>query len=199
MNMRQSSFLLLPIMAAALTGLLPAQQCQPPRELRPAAANLDFSQGAAGTAPPVWLLGPEWFMPPHQPVYEAVITSGAACNGGAQCAMVRSLRDDPSVRFVFLYQVVEAAAFTGRRITLRAAVRVTPGTVARLLVRVHRHDCGTSFRDDMGNHPITSDTWAAYEIQAPIAIDARDIEFGVQVIGQGAAWIDHLTLEPSDR
>jgi hypothetical protein len=61
-----------------------------------------------------------------------------------------------------------------------------------LLDRVHRTDCGTSFRDDMGDHAITGSAWPPYEIQAPIAPDARDIEFGMQLIGQGAAWIDNI-------
>jgi hypothetical protein len=191
-----SPFLLATAAAAAgLTILLPAQECQPPREMRPTVANLNFADGVAGAAPSVWLLGPEWFMPPHQPVYEAVTVSGVDCRGNAQCVMVHSLRDDPSVRRVFLYQVVEAAPFRGRRVTLRAAVRVTPGAMARLLVRVHRNDCGTSFRDDMGNDPVTSDAWAFYEIQAPVAPDARDIEFGVQLFGRGSAWIDNLSFE----
>lgn len=66
--------------------------------------------------------------------------------------------------------------------------------MARLLVRVHRTDCSTSFRDDMGNHPITGGAWSPYEIQAPIALDAQDIEFGMQLIGQGAAWIDNISM-----
>ncbi|MCU1262788.1 MAG: hypothetical protein JWO80_5673, partial [Bryobacterales bacterium] len=37
-----------------------------------------------------------------------------------------------------------------------------------------------------------------YEIQAPIALDARDIEFGMQVFGQGAAWIDNISMTFAD-
>jgi hypothetical protein len=36
-----------------------------------AVENLNFVQGAAGTPPPGWFLGPEWFMPQHEAVYEA--------------------------------------------------------------------------------------------------------------------------------
>jgi hypothetical protein len=46
----------------------------------------------------------------------------------------------------------------------------------------------------MGNHPITSSTWTFYEINAHIAPDARDIMFGVQVVGEGSAWIDKISL-----
>jgi hypothetical protein len=33
-----------------------------------------------------------------------------------------------------------------------------------------------------------------YQIQAPIASDARDIELGMQVFGQGSASIDRVSL-----
>jgi hypothetical protein len=174
-----------------------AQQCQPPREMRAAVENMNFGEGAPGAPPPGWYLGPEWFMPPHTPVYEAQTASGAACNGSNQCATVHSIRDDRSIQLAFLYQVFDAAQYRGKRLTFRAAVRAddTLGSVARLLVRVHRNDCSTSFRDDMGNHPITAGAWTDYEIQAPIAWDARDIEFGMQLIGQGGASIDNISMD----
>jgi hypothetical protein len=46
----------------------------------------------------------------------------------------------------------------------------------------------------MGNHPITDGAWSPYKIHAPIALDARDIEFGMQLSGQGAAWMDHISM-----
>jgi uncharacterized protein (TIGR02246 family) len=97
----------------------------------------------------------------------------------------------------FLHQVVDATPYRGKWLTFRAAVRadVDSGSVARLLVRVHTTDGGTSFRDDMGAHPISSATWAFYEINAPIGVDARDIEFGMQLVGHGAAWIDNISID----
>jgi hypothetical protein len=190
------------IVATAVFALCDYAQtvCQPAPEMRPEFQNLSFVDGAPGNAPPGWFLGPEWFMPPHTPVYEALIVSGGACNGNRQCATVRSLRDDPSIPLTFLYQVVDATQYRGKRLTYRADVRaeVTFQSAARLLVRIHRADCGTSFRDDMGNHPITVGTWSPYQIQAPVAPDARDIEFGIQLIGQGAAWIDNISITFAD-
>ncbi len=164
--------------------------------MRSVFGNLDFSEGTVGSAPAVWLLGPEWFMKPHDPIYEAKVVSGAACNGSQRCATVRSLRSDPSVALSFLYQVVDASKFRGKHLTFRADVKAEG--LARLLVRVHRIDCSTSFRDDMGNHPITSPEWSAYQIHAPIDDDALDIEFGMQLVGEGAATIDHISMEFAD-
>ena len=66
---------------------------------------------------------------------------------------------------------------------------------ARLLVRVHRKDCSTTFLDNMANRPVASSEWGAYEITAPIAADAYHIEFGVQLVGAGALWIDRISME----
>lgn len=198
--MRLASYIGIVPVAVGLALSGNAQLCQPPKEMRAVFQNLGLAEGTQDAAPPGWFLGPEWFMPPHAPVYEAKVVSGASCNGGRQCATVHSIRDDPSVRMCFFYQVVDAAQYRGKRLTYRADVRadVAPGSVARLLVRVHRTDCSTSFRDDMGNKPITAGTWSPYEIQAPIALDARDIEFGMQVFGQGAAWIDNISMTFAD-
>ena len=70
----------------------------------------------------------------------------------------------------------------------------TGAGVARLVVRVHREDGSISFRADMGAHPIVSGPWAKYEIDAPIAPDAMDIEVGLQLIGDGSASIDNISL-----
>lgn len=179
--------------AAFLAAVCSAQSA--PSGMRAAFQNLKFAEGDPGSAPPGWFLGP--VMPPHAPIYVAETASGASCHSGRQCGTVRSIRQDASVRVSFLYQVVDATQFRGKRLTFRAAVRaeVNPASVARLLVRVHRIDGGTSFRDDMGDHPITSRAWTFYEIHAPISLDARDIEFGMQLVGQGAAWIDNISMD----
>jgi hypothetical protein len=172
------------------------QPCTWP-ELKANAENLAFANGLVGAPPKGWLLGPEWFMPAHEPAHKAMIAAVNECQGNHQCATIRSLRSGRSIPLSFLYQEVEASPYRGQTLTYRAYVRVDPGakSVARLLVRVHRKDCSTTFRDDMGNHPVTSGDWAPYEIRAPIASDAYQIEFGLQLIGQGAAWIDRISMQ----
>jgi hypothetical protein len=166
-------------------------------ELKPSPVNLNFSQGNVGSAPTGWLLAPEWFMPPHVAVYEALIAAANQCHGSSQCATVHSLRSDPSIPLSFLYQDLDASPYRSKTLQYRAFLRVesTSGGVARLLVRVHRKDCSTTFRDDMGNHPVVSDEWRAYEIQAPVTTDAYHIEFGVQLVGTGAVWMDQVSME----
>lgn len=128
--------------------------------------------------------------------YVAETSAGAACHDGARCAVVKSTGIGKD-NFCFLYQIVDATAYRGKNLAYRAAVRtdLKPGSVARLLVRIHRENGSTSFRDDMGNHPITARSWTFYEIDAPVIFDARDIEFGMQVFGEGSAWIDKVSVE----
>jgi hypothetical protein len=153
-------------------------------------ANLDFAGGALGVMPPGWRLGPE-----GTTSCTAEIASGAYCPSGQQCTVVRS-KGDTANSLSFLYQVVDATPYRGKRLTYRAAVRaeVAGTSVARLLVRIHREDGSTSFRDDMGDHPITAGPWRDYAIAAPIAADARDIEFGLQLVGQGSASISGISI-----
>jgi hypothetical protein len=175
------------------------RQCQPPKEMRREALNLSFSDGAPGAAPTSWYLSPEWFLPPHDPVHEAKIVAGAACHGSPRCATVYAVHDSSSTGTAFLYQIVDASPYRGKSLIFSADVRtdVKRGSVARLLLRVHQVDCSTSFRDDMGDKPINSGEWKTYRIKAPLTIDARDVEFGAQLMGPGQAWIDHISLTPS--
>ena len=172
----------------------PLDRCDWPEEMNTTAQNVDFAEGTPGSAPKGWVL-PQRF--------SQVLTYGAfnvpfeACDGSQQCATVRSLESRDPRSIAFLYQDLNVTQHRGQTLTYRAFVRVDPSqkSVARLLVRVHRKDCSTTFRDDMGDHPVISGNWARYEIRAPIAMDAYHMEFGIQLIGQGAAWIDDISME----
>jgi hypothetical protein len=166
--------------------------CVWPDDMKTTPQNLTFADAPVGAAPKGWLApGPGW-------AYSAVTVATDQCHGGQQCATVHSLQPDrPPVPLTFLFQNLDVTPYRGQILTYRAFVRVDPArkSVARLLVRIHRKDCTTSFRDDMGEHPIVSGDWAAYEIHAPIAMDAYHMEFGMQLIGQGAAWIDQIAMK----
>jgi hypothetical protein len=162
--------------------------------------NLDFHEGKPGDRPPGWNPAePGCYLPPHG-AYVAAIASGASCYLGGQCGQLSSTRVDAIDTRWGLFQVVDAKAYRGKRFTLRAAVRadVRAGSDARLMLRVHRNDGSTSFFDNMGRFPFTSNNWSFYEIEAPIAQDARDMEFGLQLDGQGVAWIDNISVKFAD-
>jgi hypothetical protein len=173
---------------------VPLNRCGWPEDLSTNTENLNFADGAVGSAPKGWV-APQGFA--QTPTYEAINVPVEQCDGSQQCATIHSLRSEASESLTFLYQNLDVTQHRGQTLTYRAFVRVDPGqkSVARLLVRLHRKDCSTTFRDDMGDHPVTSGDWAQYEIRAPIAMDAYHMEFGMQLIGQGAAWIDHISME----
>ena len=164
--------------------------------MNPSPQNLSFSEGEVGAAPVGWLLG-QSFLQPHRPAYEALIVEGNPCHAGGRCATIHSLPSDSSGSLAFLYQDLQAAPYRGQILVLRAYVRIDPTSkgVGRLLVRVHGKDCSTTFFDNMGDHPVVSGEWAAYEIKAPIATAAEHIEFGVQMLGVGAVWIDNISVD----
>jgi uncharacterized protein (TIGR02246 family) len=150
--------------------------------------NLDFAQGAAGAMPPGWRLGPS-----GSAAYIAQIAAGASCHAGKQCGVVRSIGPGPHER-CFLYQNVDATPYRGKVLVFRAASRVTGGGLARLVVRVHRPDNSSTFFDNLGDHPIQSAQWDAYQIVFPVDGQAEDIEFGIQLYGEGTAWIDQIYM-----
>jgi hypothetical protein len=193
--MRRLGFL-----ATIVSVLLHAQESCPIADIKPSFRNLDFTEGDRGSVPPGWNPNPpECYRSPHG-AYVIETASGAACKDGQRCGVIKSIRDGSSDKLWFLFQLVDAEQYRGKMLTFRAAVRtdVSLGSAARLLVRIHRTNGDTSFRDDMGNNPVTFPVWSFYELEAPIATDARDIEIGMQLVGQGAAWIDNISVTFAD-
>jgi hypothetical protein len=187
--------------AAALifcTSPVRGQEC-PPAKMTANMQNLTFADGSPGIAPPGWLLGPEWWFRPAAPAYAAETVSGAACSIGKRCAHVRWIADPPSMKLTLFYQLVDAAPYRGKLLTFSAVIRTEapPESMARLLIHIHGAGCRSAFRDDMGDHPIISDRWAAYKVRAPVGPDAVYVEFGMQLIGRGSAWIDNVSMAPS--
>jgi uncharacterized protein (TIGR02246 family) len=150
--------------------------------------NLDFASGSVGDIPLGWHLG--WT---DTPAYAAEIAQGTSCQAEKRCGMVRSVGLGPHER-CFLYQNVDATPYRGKVLVFRAASRVAGAGLARLVVRVHQLDNSSSFFDNLGEHPIQSAQWDAYQIVFPIDDKARDIEFGIQLYGEGAAWIDQIYM-----
>jgi hypothetical protein len=146
--------------SACLAASANAQSAPP--EIQADSENLDFIKGNLGAAPPGWHLG------------AASVQGAARVPSGV--GAVHAVREDTTGKLAFLCQVVDASPYRGKTLTFRAAVRtdVGLGSMARLLVRIHRWGGTTSFRDDMGNHPITSNAWSFYQIRAPIVSEAWD-------------------------
>jgi hypothetical protein len=102
-------------------------------------------------------------------------------------------------------QQLNAAAYRGKRIKLRAAVRTEvkgPGNQAYLWLRVSRPGFGPQaqgFYHNMADSPITASEWRDYEIAGEIAADAETISYGLALVGEGRAWLDAVTVEITDK
>jgi uncharacterized protein (TIGR02246 family) len=157
-----------------------------PAEIPDQLENLDFASGRAGGEPAGWLFGPSG-------TYRAQVAAGAACISGKQCGMLQSIGLGPHERGG-MSQTVDATPYRNKVLVFGAAVRVTGAGFVQMFVRVHRQDNSTVFYNDLGDSPIRSAQWNPYQIVFSVDGDARDIEFGIQLYGEGAAWIDQVYM-----
>jgi len=163
-------------------------------------SNPDFELGRPGTTPPGWI--PPMGLSAVQ--YRAETTRENPRNG-AQCAAIRSL---PGKRygdaFGMLTQRRPAGPYVGRRVRLRASVRVEgePGCRAYLWLRAVKSGIGfaaeTLYRGTDEN-PITTAEWRDFELVGDIPAESKTVSYGVALVGQGTAWLDSVTLEPVER
>jgi C-terminal processing protease CtpA/Prc len=178
---RLAVFLLLP---AALLGQ-PAPPAGP--------ANLDFEQGQPGEVPPGWHLP----TPSKDAGYAAEIVAEKPESGrqAARISVPGELKN-PQM-FGSLMTSFDATAWRGKRVRLRAAVRVEGGgqDQAALWLRVDRPGGVMGFFDNMANRPITLPEWKRYEIVGNVAPDAQAINLGMMMFGHGKAWIDSVSFE----
>ena len=64
---------------------------------------------------------------------------------------------------------------------------------ARLVIRRHSRIAAADFI--VSSRPIKSAAWSVYELHINIDVFAEDISVGLQLTGQGAAWIDNVSLD----
>ncbi|RPJ85154.1 MAG: hypothetical protein EHM13_01950, partial [Acidobacteria bacterium] len=105
---------------------------------------------------------------------------------------------DPGAKeagFGNIMQRLDAAPFRDRRVTLRASVRVAPGSRAQLWMRVDRAGGVTGFFDNMGDRPVVGSSWAEYRIEGNVHSDAESIFLGMLLPGDGRAWLDDVSIE----
>ena len=172
--------------------------------LAPELENGKFSVGELGE----WPLGWHRWTTFKMPICDAETVSArddgpyhANCKSGAQCAMLQA-KGRPFPEPCFFAQGIDAAAYRGKGFTLRANLRaeVESPSIVYMLVRVHTDVSRAPSRDPITTTffqhvPITSEKWANYQIKGVVDADAHDIELGVQIRGQGKAWIDDASLQ----
>jgi hypothetical protein len=159
---------------AMLAGLLPAALV--------AQTNLQFQRGDALKPPP------GWFVLDAMEDTEYLAEWHASCRGDAPCAVLAGPATATVVSLGSLLQDFDAAPFRGKRVRLRAWIKIEAGALgdrAHMLLRVNRPNAGTGSPDSTGDRPIVSSEWKSYEIREVVAPDAGSIRIGVAVYGRG--------------
>lgn len=171
---------------ALLGWLLPAARAT--GQVRP--ENLDFEQGELGRVPTGWIV--------PTPGYGALLTDQGA-RQGQRCVLLQSERGaKESAPFGNIMQVVDAGAYRGKLVRLRAAVRVEGARAtdrAQLWLRVDRAGGRMGFFDNMSHRPISESAWRYHEIVGAVVDDAERLNFGLMLIQQGRVWLDDVSLE----
>ena len=146
--------------------------------------NGGFEKGVPGTTPAAWQLTMG---------SAAVVTEG--CREGAACVQVTPGPAPDAAAPGILLQSVDAAAYRGKLVRFRAAVRVTDGGRAGLWLRVDRADRQTGFFDNMSARPILAQpNWRHFEINGFVDADATRIALGLLAYS-GRALLDDASLE----
>jgi C-terminal processing protease CtpA/Prc len=161
--------------------------------------NPDFEQGELGKVPTGWFVP----IPSRAAGFTAELTEEGARTGKRCVVLARTKPAEdgaPPGMFGNIMQAFDATSFRGKRVRLRAAVRVESegaGAHAQLWLRVDRPGGKMGFFDNMGDRPITASSWTTYEIAGAVEEDAESINLGLMLIGSGngKAWLDSAEFE----
>jgi hypothetical protein len=135
-----------------------------------------------------------WFLAGSDPsAYVAGATSEVARTGTTSAYLASQ---EPTQGFGTLMQMVEADAFRGERVRMRAYVKAdSVAGWAGLWMRVDGEEAPLAF-DNMQDRPITGTAdWEAYEIVLGVPEGATHIAYGVLLNGGGRVYFDGLTFE----
>jgi hypothetical protein len=112
---------------------------------------------------------------------------------GKTCAMIRRVPGRPfGEPFGNIRQFIKASDFRGKEIQFAAAARVEEG-IGHLWLSIDVRHAPTIFQQQT----VTSDKWQKYRIAAKVPQDAFRITYGLAYVGQGAAFIDDVTIDNS--
>jgi len=159
----------------------------------PGPVNGDFEDGELGKVPSGWILA----KPSIDAGYKAQLTDENP-RTGKRCLVLSRDPKEVTRGVGNLVQSVDASAYRGKRIRLRAAVRAEVSgyrNQAQFWLRVDGKDNRLAFFDDMSDRPIVQKEWRDCEILADVAEDATSIALGLMLVGNGRAWLDSISLE----
>ena len=128
--------------------------------------------------------------------YDVVLDTETRLSGDYSVCLSKS----PTVtehKFGTIVQAISAKRFAGKRLRFAGYVKAQDVTShAGLWLRADSSERGSVAFDNMQSRPITgTQNWYKYEIVLDIPDDAAMINFGALLAGDGAIWIDDLSIE----
>ncbi len=164
--------------------------------------NLGFEHGVLGEAPPGWLVWSKL----RRFGFEAVTTSERPFDGARAAVIRRDQADEIGEASGSVLQRVDASAYRGRQVRLRAAARaeLADGDIAFLRLRIHApeyvdHDPADIIFDSLDEYRVASSEWRVFEIEADVPEGAGMISYGLFLVGSGAVWLDAVSFEVMDQ
>jgi erythromycin esterase len=168
-----------------------------PSQRLAASANLDFAKGKGGEPPDDWLVG----LGARRLGFHIAVVQEPG-REGRSVAIRRDAGEHYGEKAAGISQVLDATAYRGKLVRLRAAVRARvsgPGNAAYLWMTIGKDGpmppADRLFHDGMEDRPITAGEWRTYEINANVAPDASAISYGLSLAGVGAANIGPVSFE----
>ena len=158
-----------------------------PVERLPTPSNLDFEEIKDGRIR-------DWQIQSGQSRVEYQTTgSPEQPYKGATCGMIKRIQGKTFGEALGnIRQSLKADDFRGETIQISAAARAINGT-AYLWLSIDVRNAPTISRQQV----ITSDQWQKYSLLAEVPQDAFRITYGLAFVGQGAAFIDDVTISNS--
>ena len=153
-------------------------------ERLPEASNLDFEEIEDGRLK-------DWQIQSGRSRVEYQTTgSHEQSYKGATCGMIKRIPGKAfGEAFGNIRQSLKADDFRGETIQLNAAVRAING-IAYLWLSIDARNAPNIFRQEI----ITSDKWQKYSLLAEVPQEAFRIAYGLAYVGQGAVFIDDVTI-----
>lgn len=147
---------------------------------------LGFEKGQLGVLPRPWFVA-------QQNGWAAKLVAGEAAAGERFLQLAKS-NDQAKGAGNIMCQVPAAARFAGKKVRLRAKIRVVGEGRAQMWMRVDRKNRQRGELDNMGDRPLTSERWTEAIIELDVASDSVGIMLGVLAFGDVAVSIDDVTL-----
>lgn len=171
----------------------------PPRR-RPVAATATLVALMLGMATTLDAQPPkDWVLTGANPDQYEILVDRQVAHGGMASQLLAAMGAPDSDAWVASAQIVDAAAYRGKRVRLSGYVRTEEADAAGLWFRIDAELEGKMAMvgfDNMSDRFVRGTTkWRRYDLVLDVPDAGEALVFGALLLGQGKLWIDDLALD----